>query len=116
MLLGLFLRASCRSHLGGRLASASDDLRVCAARIDGCLHSLAIQARTALIPAGGSPPEHAGNAGSAIPIVRRVDPATIVDTQLPDLDQEWRPTVERLIEVVMGALPDAQHERKWGAS
>jgi hypothetical protein len=22
--------------------------------------------------------------------------------------------VERLIEVVMGALPDAQHERKWG--
>jgi hypothetical protein len=43
-----------------------------------------------------------------------VDPATIAETQLPDLDQEWRPTVERLIEVVMGALPDAQHERKWG--
>jgi hypothetical protein len=38
----------------------------------------------------------------------------IVDTHLPDLDREWRPTVERLIEVIMGELPDAQHERKWG--
>ena len=43
-----------------------------------------------------------------------MDPALIVDTHLPDLDREWRPTVERLIEVIMGELPDAQHERKWG--
>jgi hypothetical protein len=42
-----------------------------------------------------------------------VDPATIVDTHLPELDHEWRPTVERLIEVISGELPDAQHERKW---
>jgi hypothetical protein len=43
-----------------------------------------------------------------------MDPGTIVDAHLPDLDDEWRPTVERLIEVILGELPDAQHERKWG--
>jgi hypothetical protein len=43
-----------------------------------------------------------------------VDPGTIVDTHLPDLDPETRPAVERLIEVILRELPDAQHERKWG--
>jgi hypothetical protein len=43
-----------------------------------------------------------------------VDPGTIVDRHLPDLDPEWRPTVERLIEVILSQIPDAQHERKWG--
>ncbi len=38
----------------------------------------------------------------------------IVDQYLPDLDQRWRPTAERLVEVILGELPDAQHERKWG--
>jgi hypothetical protein len=43
-----------------------------------------------------------------------VSPALIVDTHLPDLEREWRPTVERLIEVIMGELHDVQHARKWG--
>jgi hypothetical protein len=43
-----------------------------------------------------------------------VDPQTIVDQHLPGLDPEWRPTVERLIEVILSQIPDAQHERKWG--
>jgi hypothetical protein len=50
----------------------------------------------------------------AIHIFGRVDPATIIGTHLPDLDHAWRPTVERLVEVIMRALPDAQLERKWG--
>lgn len=43
-----------------------------------------------------------------------MDAGSIVDTQLPDLDDESRAIAERLIEVILGALPDAQHERKWG--
>lgn len=38
----------------------------------------------------------------------------IVDTHLPGLDERWRSTAERLVEVVNGALPDVQHDRKWG--
>jgi hypothetical protein len=38
----------------------------------------------------------------------------IVDAHLPDLGPESRPTVERLIELIVRELPDAQHERKWG--
>jgi hypothetical protein len=37
----------------------------------------------------------------------------IIDKGLPDLDRGWRPTVERLIEVILRELPDAHHERKW---
>jgi hypothetical protein len=33
---------------------------------------------------------------------------------LPDLDGELRATAERVIAVVLEALPDAEHERKWG--
>jgi hypothetical protein len=43
-----------------------------------------------------------------------VDARTIVGTRFPDLDDVWRPTVERLIEIILSELPDAQHERKWG--
>jgi hypothetical protein len=43
-----------------------------------------------------------------------MDQRAIIDTYLPDLDAGRRPTVERLIEVILGELPDAQHERKWG--
>jgi hypothetical protein len=43
-----------------------------------------------------------------------MDERAIIDTHLPDLDDRWRPTVERLIEVIFCELPDAQHERKWG--
>jgi hypothetical protein len=42
-----------------------------------------------------------------------VEPGTIVDTHIPELGDRWRPTVERLIEVILGVLADAQHERKW---
>jgi hypothetical protein len=38
----------------------------------------------------------------------------IVEEHLPDLDQTRRTTAERLIEVILGELPDAQHQRKWG--
>jgi hypothetical protein len=38
----------------------------------------------------------------------------IMATHLPELDERWRSTVERLIEVVFEVLPDADHERKWG--
>ena len=38
----------------------------------------------------------------------------IVDQHLADLDQGRRTTAERLIEVILGELPDAQHQRKWG--
>jgi hypothetical protein len=37
----------------------------------------------------------------------------LIDKHLPDLDERWRPTVERLVDVILDALPDAQHERKW---
>jgi hypothetical protein len=43
-----------------------------------------------------------------------VDGRTVIDQHLPHLDRGWRSTVERLIEVILGELPDAQHERKWG--
>jgi hypothetical protein len=43
-----------------------------------------------------------------------VDERAIIDQHLPELDDVWRSTVERLIEVVLGELPDAQHARKWG--
>jgi hypothetical protein len=38
----------------------------------------------------------------------------IVAVHFPELDDRSRPIVERLIRVVLDALPDAQHERKWG--
>jgi hypothetical protein len=43
-----------------------------------------------------------------------VDAAAIVDAFLPELDERPRSTVERLTEVILGELPDAQAERKWG--
>jgi hypothetical protein len=43
-----------------------------------------------------------------------VEARAIVDQHLPDLDQGRRTTAERLIEVILGELPDAQHQRKWG--
>jgi hypothetical protein len=43
-----------------------------------------------------------------------VSAGAIIDKGLPDLDRGWRSTVERLIEVILAVLPDAQHERKWG--
>jgi hypothetical protein len=42
------------------------------------------------------------------------DHREVIATHLPGLDERSRPTVERLVEVVFDALPDAQHERKWG--
>jgi hypothetical protein len=42
------------------------------------------------------------------------DHREIIATHLPGLDERSRSTVERLIEVVFDALPNAQHERKWG--
>jgi hypothetical protein len=41
-------------------------------------------------------------------------PQKIVATQLPELDERSRTTVQRLIELILDVLPDAQHERKWG--
>jgi hypothetical protein len=38
----------------------------------------------------------------------------IIDTHLPDLDDRWRSTAERPIDVLLDALSDAQDERKWG--
>jgi hypothetical protein len=43
-----------------------------------------------------------------------MEPGAVIDAHLPELDRRWRPTVERLIEVVLGELPDAENERKWG--
>jgi hypothetical protein len=43
-----------------------------------------------------------------------VDERAIIDQHLPDLDDVWRLTVERVIEVILCELPDAQHARKWG--
>lgn len=42
------------------------------------------------------------------------DQREIIAAHLPELDERWRATVERLIEVVFEALPDADHKRKWG--
>jgi hypothetical protein len=41
-------------------------------------------------------------------------PRAIVATHLPELEERWHSTVERLIDVILDALPEAQHERKWG--
>jgi hypothetical protein len=41
-------------------------------------------------------------------------PQKIVATHLPELDERSRATVERLIDLILDVLPDAQHERKWG--
>lgn len=41
-------------------------------------------------------------------------PQKIVATDLPELDERSRTTVERLIDLILDVLPDAQHERKWG--
>jgi hypothetical protein len=43
-----------------------------------------------------------------------VNARAIIDERLPDLDDGWRPTVERIIDVILGELPDAQHALKWG--
>jgi hypothetical protein len=43
-----------------------------------------------------------------------VDAATIIDERLPELDPAWRSTVAELIDVILGELPDARHELKWG--
>jgi hypothetical protein len=42
------------------------------------------------------------------------EPRDIVATHLPGLDERSRPTVERLIDLILGVLTDTQHERKWG--
>ena len=42
------------------------------------------------------------------------EPREIIGLYLADLDDPWRSTAERLIEVVLGALPGAQYECKWG--
>jgi hypothetical protein len=38
----------------------------------------------------------------------------IIAKHLPGLDERSRPTVERLIDVILDALPNVQHEMKWG--
>lgn len=38
----------------------------------------------------------------------------IVDEYLPHVSPELQPTASRLIGLVLGALPGAEHERKWG--
>jgi hypothetical protein len=43
-----------------------------------------------------------------------MDARAIVDAHMPSLDEGLSPTVERLVELVLGELPDAQYERKWG--
>jgi hypothetical protein len=43
-----------------------------------------------------------------------VDEREIIEAHLPDLEDRWRSTAERLIEVLLGVLPDAEHGRKWG--
>jgi hypothetical protein len=43
-----------------------------------------------------------------------VDGQAIVDQHLPDLEPPWRSVAERLVEVILEALPEAQHARKWG--
>jgi hypothetical protein len=43
-----------------------------------------------------------------------VDAQAMVERELPGLDSKLVPTAERLVETILGALPGAQHERKWG--
>ena len=43
------------------------------------------------------------------------EPQHIVATHLPGVDERSRPTVERLIDLILGVLPDTQHERKGSA-
>jgi hypothetical protein len=38
----------------------------------------------------------------------------MIARELPGLEQRWRPTVDRLIDVIFDVLPEAQHGRKWG--
>jgi hypothetical protein len=38
----------------------------------------------------------------------------IIAGALPRLEERWRPTVDALIDVVLDALPRAEHARKWG--
>jgi hypothetical protein len=38
----------------------------------------------------------------------------IIARELPGLDERWRATAARLVDVVFDVLPDAQHARKWG--
>jgi hypothetical protein len=38
----------------------------------------------------------------------------VVDQHMPDLDDQWRSTVERLVALILGELSDAEHDRKWG--
>jgi hypothetical protein len=52
---------------------------------------------------------HGSGYASTVPVTEE-----IVDEYLPGLDQDLRASAGRLIEVVLEALPDAQHERKWG--
>jgi hypothetical protein len=42
------------------------------------------------------------------------EPREIFAECSPGLDEQSRRTGERLIELVLDLLPDAQHERKWG--
>jgi hypothetical protein len=42
------------------------------------------------------------------------DPREIIAAHLPGLDERSRPTVERLIDLILDVLPDAQQARKWG--
>jgi hypothetical protein len=42
------------------------------------------------------------------------EPQNIVAAHFPGLNERSRPTVERLIELVLDVLPDAQYEQKWG--
>ena len=46
------------------------------------------------------------------PVMRETD--TILAAYVQELDERVRATVERLIDVVVEVLPDAEHERKWG--
>jgi hypothetical protein len=41
-------------------------------------------------------------------------PREIVATQLPELDGQSREIAERLVGLVLDALPGAQHDQKWG--
>jgi hypothetical protein len=43
-----------------------------------------------------------------------VDAQAIIDDDLRDADRQSRPSVERLLEVILEELPDAQHQPKWG--
>jgi hypothetical protein len=43
-----------------------------------------------------------------------VNARAIIDERLPDLDDRWRPTVKRVVEVILNEIPDAEHALKWG--